>query len=166
MLVIWRSLILSRNIYCTATMSDRSNLRRKCGNNYKLDEDILYYKKETDTSLMLYDSSFNGRLSHELQVQIANIYLLAIKDKIMVTALPVQQQTAGTPTCGVIAIALTYNFSCGDSSFIFVHLYCTCLQPEWINTKMIQCDLCQEWFNFKCIGICIAPDSWLCVRCK
>ena len=44
---------------------------------------------------MLYDSSFNGRLSHELQVQIANIYRLAIKEKkIMVAALPVQQQTA------------------------------------------------------------------------
>ena len=52
--------------------------------------------KKTDTSLMLYDSSFNGRLSHsEFQVQIANIYRLAIKEKkIMVAALPVQQQTA------------------------------------------------------------------------
>ena len=66
---------------------ERSNLRRKCRSNYKFDEGILYYKKKTDTSLMLYDSSFNGRLSHELQVQIANIYQLAIKDKkIMVTA--------------------------------------------------------------------------------
>ena len=84
---------------------------RKCRNNYRFDEGILYYKKKTDTSLMLYDSSFNGHLSHELQVQIANIYRLAIKDKkIMVTALPVQQQTAGTLTCGVIAIALTYHF--------------------------------------------------------
>ena len=44
---------------------------------------------------MLYDSSFNGRLLHELQVQIANIYQLAIKEKkIMVATLPVQQQTA------------------------------------------------------------------------
>ena len=66
-----------------------------CRNNYKFDEGILYYWKKTDTSLMLYDSSFNGRCSHELQVQIANIYRLAIKEKkIMVAALPVQQQTA------------------------------------------------------------------------
>ena len=66
---------------------------------------------------MLYDSSFNGRLSHELQVQIANIYRLAIKEKkIMVAVLPVQQQTAvHLPACGVIAIALTYRFSRGDS---------------------------------------------------
>ena len=91
---------------------------------------LVYIK--TDTSLKLYDSSFNGRLSHELQVQIVNIYVLVIKDKkIMVTALPVQQQTADTLTCGVIAIALTYHFSRGNSSFIFIHLYCTCLQPEW-----------------------------------
>ena len=92
--------MLSRIIYGTATISDRncekSNLRRKCRNNCKFDEGILYYKKKTDTLLKLYDSSFNGRLSHELQVQIANIYRLAIKDKkIMVAAMPVQQQTAG-----------------------------------------------------------------------
>ena len=156
--------------------------------------------------MMMYDSSFNGRLSCELQVQIASIYRLAIKDKkIMVTVLPVQQQTAGTLTCGVFAIAFAYHFCRGDSieklSFsegemgehlvqclneqkfgpfpyttskvqrcrrkhIFVHLYCTCLQPEWIDTKIIQCDLCQEWFHFKYVGICIAPDSWLCVQCK
>ena len=30
--------------------------------------------------------------------------------------------------------------------------------------KIMQCDLCQEWFHFKCFGICIAPDSWLCVH--
>ena len=72
-----------------------ANLRRKCRNNCKFDEGILYYWKKTDTSLMLYESSFNGRLSHELQAQIANIYRLAIKEKkIMVVALPVQQQTA------------------------------------------------------------------------
>ena len=94
-------------------------------------------------------------------MQIVTIYLLAIMDKkIMVTALPVQQQTAGTLTCGVIAIALTYHFSHGDSSFIFVHLYCTCLQPEWINTKMIQCDLCQEWFSqYDIICVCNCPYS-------
>ena len=130
MLVIWRSLILSRIIYGTRTVTIRSELR----NNYRFDEGMLYYKKKTDTSLMLYDSSFNGHLSHELQVQIVNIYRLAIKDKkIMVTALPVQQQTAGTLTCGVYnCCCFNLPFSRGDSSFIFVHLYCTCLQPEWI----------------------------------
>ena len=54
----------------------------------------------------------------------------------MVAALPVQQQTAVyLYTCGVIAIALTYHFARGDSieKLYFVHLYCTCLQPEGIN---------------------------------
>ena len=137
--------------------------------------------------VMLYDSSFNGRLSHELQMQIASIYRLAIKDnKVMVTVLPVQQQTAGTLIyLSGICHCFCLPFSRGDSieklSFsegemgkhlvqclneqkfgpfqyttskvqkccrkhIFVHLYSTCLQPEWINTKMIQCNLCQEWF--------------------
>ena len=93
-------------------------------------------------------------------MQIANIYRLTIKEKkIMVAALPVQQQTAvHLPVHGVITIALIFHVI-RLRIFIFVHLYCTCLQPEWINTKMIQCDLCQEYFNFKSVGICIAPDS-------
>ena len=41
----------------------------------------------------------------------------------MVAVLPVQQQTAGALTCGVIAIALTYHFSRGDSLY-FCHI-CT-----------------------------------------
>ena len=48
-------------------------------------------------------------------MQIATIYLLAIKDKkIMVTALPVQQQTAGTLNCGV------YNCHCFNLPFKFL----------------------------------------------
>ena len=74
---------------------DQVTCEEKFRNNCKFDEGILYYWKKTDTSLMLYGSSFKGRLSHELQVQIENIYRLAIKEKkIMVAALPVQQQTA------------------------------------------------------------------------
>ena len=77
---------------------------------------------------MLYDSSFNGRLSHcELQVQIANIYRLAIKEKKIrhggCAASPAAD--CSTLTCGVIAIALTYHVI-RLRSFIFVHLYCTC----------------------------------------
>ena len=104
--------MLSRIIYGTVTIPSelQTVLQRKCRYNYKFDEGILYYKKITDTSLMLYDSSFNGRLSHELQMQIANIYQLAIEDKkIMVTVLPVQKQNAGTLTCGVIERVVILN---------------------------------------------------------
>ena len=92
--------MLLRIIYGTATISDRncerSNLGRKCRNNCKFNEGILYYWKKTDSSHMLYDSSFNGRLSHELQgADCEHLSTAAIKEKkIMVAALPVQQQTA------------------------------------------------------------------------
>ena len=71
MLVIMEEFdMLSRIIYGTATIRSEIKLAKK------FDEDILYiyYKKKTDTLLTLYDSSFNGRLSHELQVKIATIY--------------------------------------------------------------------------------------------
>ena len=59
----------------------------------------------------------------------------------------------------MIAIALTYHFSRGDSieKFNFctsvLHMFATRMDQQE------QCDLCQECFNFKCVGICIAPDS-------
>ena len=58
-----------------------------------------------------------AKIAKKMQVQIANIYRLAIKDKkIMVTALPVQQQTAGTLTVGYLLLLLPiYHFSRGDS---------------------------------------------------
>ena len=92
--------MLSRIIYGTATTGyTRSELRKikLAKKNFEITASSTKASwKKTDTSLMLYDSSFNGRLSHELQVQIVNIYRLAIKEleEIMVAALPVQQQTA------------------------------------------------------------------------
>ena len=32
------------------TKDEKANLRRKCRNNYKFNEGILYYKKKTDTT--------------------------------------------------------------------------------------------------------------------
>ena len=108
-------------LYAIGIYYERSNLQRKCRNNYKFDEGILYYKKKPDTSLiiMLHDSSFNGPLSHELQVQIASIYRLAIKD----------------------------------------------IRRSWIHgdraaSPAADCRYTYLWGN--CLGICIAPDSWLC----
>ena len=45
----------------------------------------------------------------------------------MVAVLPVQQRLqVHWLACGVIAIALTYHFSRGDSALFLSHLYCTC----------------------------------------
>ena len=80
-----------------------------------------------------YDSSFNGRLSHELQVQIANIYRLAIKEKKSHggrAASPAAD--CSTLTCGVIAIALTYHFSRGDSIEKFY--FCTSILHMFATT--------------------------------
>ena len=67
--------MLSRIIYGTETIREIKLAK----NNNEFDEGILYYKKKTDTSLMLYDSSFCGRLSCELQVQLPTIFLVVIR---------------------------------------------------------------------------------------
>lgn len=44
--------------------------------------------------------------------------------------------------------------------------YCICLGKE---TKfMVQCDDCDEWFHFACVGLSEAPDTdtWYCDKCK
>ena len=36
---------------------------------------------------------------------------------------------------------------------LVVNLYCICEMLESYNSKMVQCDMCQKWFHFKCIGL-------------
>ncbi len=32
-------------------------------------------------------------------------------------------------------------------------LFCVCQQPYNIDTAMIECDLCNEWYHLKCMGL-------------
>ena len=62
----------------------------------------------------------------------------------------------------MIAIALTYHFSRGDSieKFYFytsvLHTFATRMDQHENDIYSVTCAEC---FNFKCVGICIAPDS-------
>lgn len=42
-------------------------------------------------------------------------------------------------------------------------LYCVCQQPYNVDTAMIECDLCNEWYHLKCMGLTQArPFSTSC----
>jgi hypothetical protein len=32
-------------------------------------------------------------------------------------------------------------------------LFCVCQQPFNVDTAMIECDLCNEWYHLKCVGL-------------
>jgi hypothetical protein len=32
-------------------------------------------------------------------------------------------------------------------------LYCICRMPNDCTRSMIQCDSCEEWFHFRCVGV-------------
>ena len=32
-------------------------------------------------------------------------------------------------------------------------LYCVCQQPYNVDTSMIECDSCHEWYHVKCVGL-------------
>ena len=51
-----------------------------------------------------------------------------------------------------------------------VPIFCICRLPEDDNFPMIQCDICKEWYHFKCIDV--SPDdipeetTWHCQKCS
>ena len=49
-----------------------------------------------------------------------------------------------------------------------IHLICTCRLPESSDYNVIQCDQCQQWYHFRCMGIQqrSVPASWLCINCQ
>ena len=48
---------------------------------------------------------------------------------------------------------------------LFVQVYCTCSLPESYDSRMIECEVCQKWFHFKCMGLTSVPDTWVCQQC-
>ncbi len=49
---------------------------------------------------------------------------------------------------------------------LFVHVYCICGLPDSYDSQMIECESCQQWFHFKCVGLQSGPDSWCCPSCR
>ncbi len=47
----------------------------------------------------------------------------------------------------------------------FIPLYCTCGMPESFDRNMVECEECEEWFHYKCVGLTSDPDIWTCVSC-
>ena len=48
-------------------------------------------------------------------------------------------------------------------------LYCVCQQPYNVDTAMISCDACEEWFHCRCIGLTQSAartiKKYLCPLC-
>lgn len=49
-------------------------------------------------------------------------------------------------------------------------LYCICKQPAGdlnADVKYVQCEKCEDWFHFGCVGISEAPnEAWFCHGCS
>lgn len=68
-----------------------------------------------DGTVRLYDSVSTSSLTPSLEKQMAQLYRPAIRDGlIVVTVVPVQQQSGGTD-CGVYSIAAAYNAALGEN---------------------------------------------------
>lgn len=49
---------------------------------------------------------------------------------------------------------------------IVIPVYCHCRRPDSMD-EMIQCDRCDAWMHFRCVGIRRAPaGQWFCSVCR
>ena len=50
---------------------------------------------------------------------------------------------------------------------LFMQVYCTCIVSLKATTcsRMIECEECQKWFHFKCMGLTSESDTWVCQQC-
>ncbi|XP_058827486.1 uncharacterized protein LOC131687426 [Topomyia yanbarensis] len=53
----------------------------------------------------------------------------------------------------------------GDIPSAEQHSCCTCKSVH--NSRMVQCDDCDDWHHFACVGVTqmIEHDDWICLKC-
>ena len=47
---------------------------------------------------------------------------------------------------------------------VLVNVYCICQFPNFFDKMMIQCELCNLWYHYKCVDI-KKVDDWKCLKC-
>ena len=48
-----------------------------------------------------------------------------------------------------------------------ISVYCSCKLPKGYDTNMVECELCLQWYHYKCVGITAIQDTdkWWCNPC-
>ncbi len=71
-----------------------------------------YYDRE----VKLFDSYFTGKLSESIELQLCQLYnpLISESGGLLVSIIPMQQQSPGTMNCGPFCIAAAYHTALGD----------------------------------------------------
>ena len=49
-----------------------------------------------------------------------------------------------------------------------VKVYCVCRMPDHYDRKMIECEECEQWFHYSCMGFsrkAAIPEVWKCGYC-
>lgn len=45
-----------------------------------------------------------------------------------------------------------------------IKVYCICRMPDFYDSDMVECEMCKEWFHYKCVTVKHFND-WKCVQC-
>lgn len=59
-----------------------------------------------------------------------------------------------------------YSVKISTRAIKTIQVYCSCKLPESFDVKMVECELCMQWFHYKCVGITdtCRTDNWLCQK--
>ena len=49
---------------------------------------------------------------------------------------------------------------------IVIPVYCVCSLPAEYDSMMVQCEHCESWFHYRCVGIRRNPKAFVCAQCK
>lgn len=88
--------------------------------------------------------------------------------------LPMRRAGGGAPPRGRQTLpAEEAPLSPGDEHYVEneSELFCVCQQPYNVDTAMISCDGCSEWYHLRCVGLTQArspshgPVALLVIRC-
>ena len=52
----------------------------------------------------------------------------------------------------------------GAVTSLKIDVYCYCRCPD-DGTRMVQCDMCKDWFHLSCIDTPVEVENWYCKNC-
>ena len=131
------------------------------------------------------DSCFTGKLGASAELQLSQLYRCLISTNgLLLTIVPVQQQSPDTNNCGVFCIAAAQCIeqemltpfpmapagspvpARAPQQTLLIKINCFCQQPDSIG-DMVACEQCDRWSHFQCVKLKSAPNSdWFCTDCQ
>ncbi len=73
----------------------------------------------------------------------------------------------GTFSTGLLSsLPTTTSGNKNKRKHIVITVYCVCSLPADYDSMMVQCDRCEAWYHYRCVGVRRSPKSFVCAQFK